>query len=1390
MVLCSTPYSYPNGQQTFLGATISNFSQSVGYDDSPSTLNVELVIDEFNKGDQTPKNSGQDLYHNGTGDSFAPPPVGSPVFFMYSPSGYPISTHFGQYNNKVFSFGGILQSFRNTNNATTGSRFSARVIDPRQILGSVNLVLQDFGSSTQAYNIDNLINIRGFLEHSLTGSLVGTTKHDFTGNTGSDMSYNGSLPGFYPAAVTFKDTWKPWFDNRYEDSLWYSIYPSYSFNTFIGGAPSYFPTTGPGYVRKTDGGVPFYRILQALNFWSGYYGSYNSGQTYSQFSKYFGRIYYRGHRYYVNYRDLPMIDPLYRFDTTNMSLLDFFLEVADVANCSLFFQLGTNMNISISSVKRTQTTPTNPTPVKDFIENIQSSCISTDVGYELTDIPTNKVLVGARKTNHYLFRDNKNECSPNYRWRLEGMLQQQIVPYFGLLPGGVVTIPKGFGDYKQILLDSSEVTANGVGDYYVATEMELRHAKLSFESWSDFLMKYNDRYLESCEGNDIRQNIEGAQTEANPAQRAIPIAKESNYRVTVPRCVWGHYYDDNDGFHNQPYTGFNGDCSPGYGYPLYYNRATAIGLPQAGLASLTDKTVRLLNNIEKIKMSTNINEVRVVIKSILKEYVQDYKTYYGFTDLSTLEVNFIQVITNALNNNVPIAVLENINTEGILFLSKAKKIAKQGIENAKKVHAFLKNIADECLGKKFLIQIPQNSNKAWPKTSAGTPSLAEDHNLGPFGFYPDFNYTPVYNNYFITAMLSTTSILGDNCLKAGVNTHTDQIEYNFEPSTDGAYYAGEFGIGSVLGSDNLQANNYFPKDLSRFYESNGKISAFCRFNHSQYFSFHNIGPNSLSQQARQSYAGGPTYYPDIGLSLTNVNSSLRESYFDDNDVRQDGTPIDSLPDTIGFVKCSIDEKFYHTPATQILPKTVWSAVSQRIIIDKPSKIMIPFNDEDENVKCEEVDSVRFSRRHFIPSNGNSSVSGLSFVEGTGLNVYALITLAGAVEPLANTKKGMMSQPGILEYMHLLFRDAIPYAELPPGFDTLAGTTAVAYPPDLTSTNVRSDYIKVQNNLGGLNDIERKSIEGLNFASQKIEIASPSPISPDYVMVPLRSLTDNYGPWRSEVKYIDNDTDPPTSLDLGGKTEFIHDESIAPWNFNGYSLMNQYAKNLVNFTETPAIFTEQGSFTLPTVPDNTLYVGKQVGDGAAIISNISTTVDVDGVTSTYTLSTYTDQFGRVEKQKRDQIKKVSILSQKMRDQTNENIRRRVGKQQTSLSYNDLYSAINNNFPRYKVFSVTPKIEEKKYEREGSYSNEDVRTNDVSAIIHSDSSLQNVADSIVNFPEQYNFTHMNSAIVSIDQDDMPISLDHGHANMPSISDELMLNIDYQDGLEGITTNEYYI
>jgi hypothetical protein len=118
-------------QQSFLGASVRNFNSHIGWGGSASTLSVELVEDPV------------------LNQSFSKPTPGSPVLF--------------EYNN--WTFGGIVQSWKQTNAQDGNSTFSIEVVDPREMLNGVQLILDSYTGSV--YNVPNMYNLFGYIESNL-----------------------------------------------------------------------------------------------------------------------------------------------------------------------------------------------------------------------------------------------------------------------------------------------------------------------------------------------------------------------------------------------------------------------------------------------------------------------------------------------------------------------------------------------------------------------------------------------------------------------------------------------------------------------------------------------------------------------------------------------------------------------------------------------------------------------------------------------------------------------------------------------------------------------------------------------------------------------------------------------------------------------------------------------------------------------------------------------------------------------------------------------------------------------------------------------------------------------------------------------------------------------
>jgi hypothetical protein len=1332
-------------QQTFLGASIVNFTINAGFGDSSSTLGIELVEDEYNSGDATGLGLGHDVYHSGKADRFSPPPVGSPVFFTFGQYRAPVKEAFkktfddlygfttkpsplysGYYN---LNFGGILQTFTQNRSNANVAAYSVQVVDPREILSNVQVILNNYGGSN--YNSPNIINVYGFLEFdsinysnatyfknpSKTSILTKKWYDEFDENgiqnknwgkyyfEGADMYYHTTLPR--PSEI-------------YKDSVKFD----YGRSTFVE-PPSplgrKFPITGVGMSRRSPQGIPYYRVVQAMNAifgFEGYQGSLPQEYLDAGFGSY---INFRGLNYVVDLTGLPDLPQFYFLDFDQINLLDLCLEICDVTNhdlfvtllpvidhksCKVLYEYNKRMMnartpkkmvvgiIKISTIDRS--VPPSLGAVKTYLDNLQTyvPIENRDVGYELSNVVTDKFIVGGQEVDMYYFTTQSDRdqlanrtCGSN-QWSLEASYKQQVLPYYGMIQNKAVTIPKGFGSYQQILLDSSSLQANGVGNYYVATEMELRAASISFEKWSEFLLQYNDIYMESIDGDDIRDTL--ALTSAANSNNEPPIILESTYKVTVPRSVWNSE-DPNYGEDGLPKS----SCNPPYGYPLYYKRATQIGLPQAGLASTAANATRLFTQLTTLKNCKTDKQFQAVIGSIWKEIegkINDASLSVAEKAFYTSIKNTKDAIDTAKDNADTLQALYALfETQGKLILDKklnqlgpivsgSSRLAKKNLENAKKVYDFLKNIADECLGKKFLVKIPQHPNRHYEKvvkTRSGSTGVNLEITHGPFGFkrrsassdplnsIPADDHADGMTFKYLESPSETTNANMYGALKINKNPITDEYEYNYAPENNGGYY--RFDMVAVTGGKTYGAKyGLVPQDASNFMKEN-RIGAYVRFDHSQFLSFPGFSKDSYAKQAVES----DYFVPDISYQLENSSNANDTLSPDDSDA--------SSTSSVTFVKCELSESFYMPPKNTTSGIAVHGTqTTYDIVYSQPAKI---YNPED----CTYSDSFTYGKRLYKPKPRSGAVqqvktfkcitdptinsSGRSTLELDTDNVYALITLPNKVVATVASRfrDATSNQVNVMNYKHFLLMDVVNGVQ---GFES---------PISATSTGVR-DFSSTYGTSGFGPDAEaaiRKSFEGLTYAlPNKINLAAPSPVFPDLVALPLRSLERCYGPWLSS--YVTTDL-------VGGKIEFVKEENLTPWNYNGYDLMNDAGKLIAEFGSSAMLCAERGGFVVPMAPSG-VAIATALGNAGPLITDISVSVSTAGIKTTFKMDLYTASFGKMQKQKKDMISNISRNRQKQIDERNVLIRKNIGKAQTSTNYNIIYNNMNEAINDISVMGV--------------------------------------------------------------------------------------------------------
>ena len=1086
-------------QQTFLGASIRNFSLSAGFGDSVSTLSVDLVNDEFNFSDRTLLGSGDDPYHNGDADHFRPPIVGTPVYFKFggnpatieqawrktfddtyghstlgAPSDFPEVTTNGEiervpgeyhylreitnkgesnqkntwvnksalWNNDTvwrgkdhLSFGGILQSYTQNRGPGGAPLYSLQVKDPREILSNATVLLNNYAGTT--FNNKNLLNVFGFLEHdpseplvtalnqaSLSKNPVGKIVDPATGKFGfvGDDNYH-----FPPAnyAGTF-----------------FSADSSSALKDTLGNK---FPITGQGFDRRSERGMPWYRVKDGLAALMNYNGFLPT--EYEQ-AGYGGPIDFRGYKYVVDFGGIPtdLIPPAYFLEFDQIDLLALAQELCDIISHDLFVTLLPVINhpacktlydynsqiINTYPEKRSQMIagiirvdaidkrrPPTYGAIKSYLDFLAQSNVEVknqDLGYELSNVTTDKFVVGGQETNMYYFTANKDRNDVELRkqknghrnrlnklerdkWSLETMLKQQVLPFYGFLGSEkAVTIPKGFGSYQQILLDSTGLNAYGVGNYYVATEIELRAALVSYEQWENFLLQYDEQWMKRLDGPqklfdshipaDVLTEIEdlGLGTELT---EMLKVVYDGKYGVSVPRCVWrsDKNYLGKDGYPASP-------CAPPFGYPLYYKRAEKIGVARAGMAGVVGAQTALTSNLERLKDKLDTNgpyfdmikedaliEIKKIEKSINKKWIQFKRAYsndiLAKATFAATHANLYLALSEAKRyvkdieeqlkdadaaDKLLIAEIKDTIGNNKKLIKNVSRLAKEGQANARKVYDFVKKVASENLGKKFLVKIPNKTNLKFQNEVEYYRGNYDSIKAGPFGFKPlpitatnAFYATGTEWSATIRSLSSSVTFrdsfehyldyekrfgdanfkygYGNGALKVNFNPFADKWEYNYKPEPQGGFVDHNlrgFQSAGWRAGQKARSKKSFPRDIrdalspidpTNMMTAANRMSCYVRFDNSHLYDFSKISAESLSQQSINKYG---FIIPDALEDLDNVNPDKSLTMAQIQTKLADDKLLDRQDPSIAFVRCSVDEEFYMPPQVIDVPTKVFA----------------------------------------------------------------------------------------------------------------------------------------------------------------------------------------------------------------------------------------------------------------------------------------------------------------------------------------------------------------------------------------------------------------------------------------------------------------------------------
>jgi len=157
---------------------------------------------------------------------------------------------------------------------------------------------------------------------------------------------------------------------------------------------------------------------------------------------------------------------------------------------------------------------------------------------------------------------------------------------------------------------------------------------------------------------------------------------------------------------------------------------------------------------------------------------------------------------------------------------------------------------------------------------------------------------------------------------------------------------------------------------------------------------------------------------------------------------------------------------------------------------------------------------------------------------------------------------------------------------------------------------------------------------------------PKAIGPSQAAIPLLKRRETYGPW-----YRMNPQ--------GGQIHVEQDENLVPWNFGGYVPLASAAEARVEDGVTNMVIGEMGSIELAGAP--LISLGDRLIADGPNVTNITVQYGGEGVTTTYTLRTFTPQFGVFARANYERIRKLGLSLQRARYKSRAAFRERMKKQ---------------------------------------------------------------------------------------------------------------------------------
>lgn len=614
-------------------------------------------------------------------------------------------------------------------------------------------------------------------------------------------------------------------------------------------------------------------------------------------------------------------------------------------------------------------------------------------------------------------------------------------------------------------------------------------------------------------------------------------------------------------------------------------------------------------------------------------------------------------------------------------LGQLPTFANDSLENARKVHGWLKGIADEYLGRKFLIKLPKACNLNYnapasvtlrinslpvtvdtPFAGLGFPPIAiQGRNLPPSPSLLNRTY-----EYLSADYVNNGDSWTNGALKVSWNEVSLDWEFNYKPENAG---------GATNFIDLLLAGISARETAVPFLEEGRELSS---------LTFH---PYLTLDDPGGDFDGEIIYESKYLFDYTSIP---REEVSDGDGVG------------VYDIKCQLEEKFVMLP--KIVKRKVKVYGDGLTFLGNNYTLINHLSNPTKNKFLEFIpgDNTFFSRFAYANRWGDRP-SADKYAGYMGNDVYIndfLRTIDGTSAltenipeedinaifsafnerswtrtkiSTRNTPEKFLVDKRFLNTDHVyVIANISGRVKIGEGVDNKhlqqVNTRIGGVPSFVPGMGRIHPYIKnvnlldIQKRLEAAQDANKPNIEELADLSNpeaKIYYQEQPPIYPIRANISLMSKERCYGPWMS-ASALDSGSPQTRYADIGGKVEYIKDENLSPWNYGSYVEMNIAGSFKAQFSNSLLLFSENGSFTFPDAPAGLTIAKPLHHPQGPLVTSVNVSIG-DSVKTTVSMDSYSSNFGQLKKQTEDFLLEMGKERRIAIDERNKKIRDASNKQ---------------------------------------------------------------------------------------------------------------------------------